>query len=121
MITIEPEPRKAPPSCRCQIGAGNLARSTSLPVTVCCRKAASLIASGARGCNVLRFSIHALSASSGRKAGSIPTAAAARCRSEEHTSELQSHHDLVCRLLLEKKKKNKHITKIHKKKKKKKK
>src|SRR5437667_3304901 len=29
-------------------------------------------------------------------------------RSEEHTSELQSHHDLVCRLLLEKKKKNTH-------------
>ena len=27
-------------------------------------------------------------------------------RSEEHTSELQSHHDLVCRLLLEKKKPN---------------
>src|SRR5437773_8494709 len=27
-----------------------------------------------------------------------------RPRSEEHTSELQSHHDLVCRLLLEKKK-----------------
>src|SRR5437773_12482954 len=27
-----------------------------------------------------------------------------RYRSEEHTSELQSHHDLVCRLLLEKKK-----------------
>src|SRR5438034_7610714 len=24
-----------------------------------------------------------------------------RCRSEEHTSELQSHSDLVCRLLLE--------------------
>src|SRR5437667_5929557 len=30
---------------------------------------------------------------------------AKRLRSEEHTSELQSHHDLVCRLLLEKKKK----------------
>src|SRR5438034_6474172 len=28
-------------------------------------------------------------------------------RSEEHTSELQSHSDLVCRLLLEKKKKQK--------------
>src|SRR5437588_6962409 len=28
-----------------------------------------------------------------------------RGRSEEHTSELQSHSDLVCRLLLEKKKK----------------
>src|SRR5260221_12973750 len=27
-----------------------------------------------------------------------------RTRSEEHTSELQSHSDLVCRLLLEKKK-----------------
>src|SRR5260370_14304132 len=27
-----------------------------------------------------------------------------RCRSEEHTSELQSHLNLVCRLLLEKKK-----------------
>src|SRR5436190_13727348 len=31
-------------------------------------------------------------------------------RSEEHTSELQSHSDLVCRLLLEKKKKTKHTT-----------
>src|SRR2546421_2167866 len=30
-------------------------------------------------------------------------------RSEEHTSELQSRSDLVCRLLLEKKKKKKHI------------
>src|SRR3712207_8663577 len=29
-----------------------------------------------------------------------------RCRSEEHTSELQSRQYLVCRLLLEKKKKN---------------
>src|SRR5438874_12564240 len=28
-----------------------------------------------------------------------------QCRSEEHTSELQSRRDLVCRLLLEKKKK----------------
>src|SRR5437773_4608375 len=34
-----------------------------------------------------------------------------QCRSEEHTSELQSHHDLVCRLLLEKKKKKKKQTK----------
>src|SRR5438034_5011449 len=32
-------------------------------------------------------------------------------RSEEHTSELQSHSDLVCRLLLEKKKNNKQIRK----------
>src|SRR5260221_969882 len=38
------------------------------------------------------------------------TSTSRRCksclRSEEHTSELQSHSDLVCRLLLEKKKKN---------------
>src|SRR5438034_4540170 len=32
-------------------------------------------------------------------------------RSEEHTSELQSHSDLVCRLLLEKKKKKTKIKK----------
>src|SRR5260370_3318907 len=30
------------------------------------------------------------------------------CRSEEHTSELQSHLNLVCRLLLEKKKKQRY-------------
>src|SRR5437588_4870633 len=35
------------------------------------------------------------------------SAATAPDRSEEHTSELQSHSDLVCRLLLEKKKKKK--------------
>src|SRR6266540_6290683 len=34
-------------------------------------------------------------------------------RSEEHTSELQSHHDLVCRLLLEKKKKNTKTPDLH--------
>src|SRR5438034_7237180 len=33
-------------------------------------------------------------------------------RSEEHTSELQSHSDLVCRLLLEKKKKKKDKKKV---------
>src|SRR5437773_5263613 len=34
-------------------------------------------------------------------------------RSEENTSELQSHHDLVCRLLLEKKKKKQEKKKQH--------
>src|SRR5215204_3381774 len=38
-------------------------------------------------------------------AGPGPASSEPRCpRSEEHTSELQSHSDLVCRLLLEKKK-----------------
>src|SRR5260221_6783421 len=43
--------------------------------------------------------------------GTSPDLRSARCgsaRSEEHTSELQSHSDLVCRLLLEKKKKRQH-------------
>src|SRR5438132_7296231 len=39
----------------------------------------------------------------GRLAG--PLVGTLEQRSEEHTSELQSHSDLVCRLLLEKKKK----------------
>src|SRR5437588_9207985 len=44
--------------------------------------------------------------------GPAAAAAAARAvRSEEHTSELQSHSDLVCRLLLEKKKKHRAIVK----------
>src|SRR5438034_5343231 len=47
--------------------------------------------------------------------GSLMSKDTAGFRSEEHTSELQSHSDLVCRLLLEKKKKkkskNKTITK----------
>src|SRR5712664_4540101 len=37
-------------------------------------------------------------------------------RSEEHTSELQSRSDLVCRLLLEKKKKKKNHAHLHEKK-----
>src|SRR5690606_13750789 len=36
--------------------------------------------------------------------GGLDMAAEANCRSEEHTSELQSRENLVCRLLLEKKK-----------------
>src|SRR5438034_5667566 len=36
--------------------------------------------------------------------GALPTGTEPGMRSEEHTSELQSHSDLVCRLLLEKKK-----------------
>src|SRR5437773_9310355 len=39
----------------------------------------------------------------------LPGAGFAEKRSEEHTSELQSHHDLVCRLLLEKKKKENRV------------
>src|SRR5207248_11121473 len=41
-----------------------------------------------------------------QKPAPAPAAAAPSKRSEEHTSELQSPYDLVCRLLLEKKKTN---------------
>src|SRR5438874_13828773 len=40
------------------------------------------------------------------EAGGIRPARVHERRSEEHTSELQSRRDLVCRLLLEKKKRN---------------
>src|SRR5260370_30414738 len=40
------------------------------------------------------------------------TCALVKVRSEEHTSELQSHLNLVCRLLLEKKKKKKKKVKL---------
>src|SRR2546427_3276754 len=41
------------------------------------------------------------------------TAGSRRSRSEEHTSELQSQSNLVCRLLLEKKKRMAHVVKAH--------
>src|SRR5690242_21424619 len=43
---------------------------------------------------------------SGSRSCSNQKSFGSKCRSEEHTSELQSHVNLVCRLLLEKKKKN---------------
>src|SRR5256886_8115346 len=43
----------------------------------------------------------------------IRVARSRACRSEEHTSELQSQSNLVCRLLLEKKKHTQHQTAIY--------
>src|SRR6266496_5641206 len=55
-----------------------------------------------------------------RPAHARPPGPLGRPRSEEHTSELQSRRDLVCRLLLEKKKKKiTHLLIVKKKKKKK--
>src|SRR5437773_8656099 len=58
------------------------------------------VASDSARCSspVNRPSVRAAGPRSSRRFKSISTV-----RSEEHTSELQSHHDLVCRLLLEKK------------------
>src|SRR5476649_2240487 len=44
----------------------------------------------------------------GRPCTTVTGCLGTKQRSEEHTSELQSHSDLVCRLLLEKKKKKEH-------------
>src|SRR6266496_3408364 len=60
-------------------------------------------------------SIAAACSRSTARSSSVPSASGSfssvryrRQRSEEHTSELQSRRDLVCRLLLEKKKKKKY-------------
>src|SRR5207249_9302885 len=60
-----------------------------------------------------------LPASSSRGVATLPGCGAScsgagddRCRSEEHTSELQSRFDLVCRLLLEKKKTRKNAANV---------
>src|SRR5437588_9498822 len=86
-------------------------RSTPFPYTTLFRSARYRSPSG------YRYSIALCVASkSSKKTSRTPTRSRARrnasaprrsARSEEHTSELQSHSDLVCRLLLEKKKKNK--------------
>src|SRR5438034_8233168 len=57
--------------------------------------------------NPRRHQSHAPQAAKPSMANPAPTIRSKAQRSEEHTSELQSHSDLVCRLLLEKKKKNK--------------
>src|SRR2546430_16747308 len=66
----------------------------ALPIsmsTACSKDSTSKLPSARR--NFIRFSDARLHAES------------STCRSEEHTSELQSQSNLVCRLLLEKKKK----------------
>src|SRR6266403_6313996 len=71
---------------------------------------------------IYTLSLHdALPIFRGRPRPACPTgtgsASPIRGRSEEHTSELQSRRDLVCRLLLEKKKKKKRTRSLPEKKK----
>src|SRR5260370_20752236 len=70
-------------------------RSTLFPYT-------TLFRSLARGARLLALTDSQLSPLASR---ATVTLLAQDARSEEHTSELQSHLNLVCRLLLEKKKK----------------
>src|SRR5256885_12050175 len=76
-------------------------RSTLFPYTTLFRSAAAWIGSG-----VSIVPLQAAGATTAAQAGMAPVIACATpSRSEEHTSELQSPCNLVCRLLLEKKKK----------------
>src|SRR2546430_5597916 len=68
-------------------------RSTLFPYTTLFRSV--LLSEGSRNSRGFRSS-----------ARTAPDTPAINSRSEEHTSELQSQSNLVCRLLLEKKKKN---------------
>src|SRR2546427_4273801 len=73
-------------------------RSTLFPYTTLFRSPRALLSA------ILRLARTSCS----RPARASPSSR--RGRSEEHTSELQSQSNLVCRLLLEKKKKNKNET-----------
>src|SRR5690242_20841254 len=88
-------------------------RSTLFPYTTLFRSVSS--ADRAMACSPPAASSLRLSARAGHTASRASWARGScrgvtGARSEEHTSELQSHVNLVCRLLLEKKKKKQNIT-----------
>src|SRR5207237_2084403 len=72
----------------------------ALPIS---RRSCSAATSG-RGCRNTSTRPHRRPPSSASARRRVTTTSAIEGRSEEHTSELQSHLNLVCRLLLEKKK-----------------
>src|SRR5438067_10718112 len=72
-------------------------RSTLFPYTTLFRSVLPACDGGRRGVR------HRAPAAPDEAQGLLVLRAAPRARSEEHTSELQSRFDLVCRLLLEKK------------------
>src|SRR5260370_19342714 len=89
-------------------------RSTLFPYTTLFRSPFEPLSSALQGGGVpgfgrvLPFDLRQLQRGAGEEILALRRRAAVgegRMRSEEHTSELQSHLNLVCRLLLEKKKK----------------
>src|SRR2546427_8966277 len=91
-------------------------RSTLFPYTTLFRSAgAEFWAAGAENGIPYRRLGRSRTSASARSSGSIvggSRAFGSSTRSEEHTSELQSQSNLVCRLLLEKKKKKEHTQAI---------
>src|SRR5206468_11164833 len=81
-------------------------RCTS-PPSCCCRTGGRRIALRAIRCSSITATSRATwRATAGATSRPTPARRRRSARSEEHTSELQSRSDLVCRLLLEKKKKH---------------
>src|SRR5438067_3878397 len=87
-------------------------RSTLFPYTTLFRSSTRLICPAPMPtvapplAKTIAFDLTCLQTVSANSRSAISVSVGAR-RSEEHTSELQSRFDLVCRLLLEKKKKTK--------------
>src|SRR2546421_2463867 len=88
-------------------------RSTLFPYTTLFRSSPCRRRFATPGCETRRsrscWSRVSRNHSTDRRRKRLGTLVRAIPRSEEHTSELQSRSDLVCRLLLEKKKKKKKI------------
>src|SRR5690606_39349351 len=88
------------------LGPGSVAIAVALnvaaPISVTSTKAATNPNIGMR--NLFRRIAEAIAATTTTVPSKLRSKAANASRSEEHTSELQSRENLVCRLLLEKKK-----------------
>src|SRR5690349_22498262 len=91
-------------------------RSTLFPYTTLFRSIVHVAASTKRATVSPTAAPTVVSRSASAKSCIMSRPRLAPSRSEEHTSELQSRRDLVCRLLLEKKKKKKTIKEKKKKK-----
>src|SRR2546421_4583039 len=88
-------------------------RSTLFPYTTLFRSVTSIAAFTTYDQVTVDTSTFALGPNgTGVFGGSSTVTGAKVSRSEEHTSELQSRSDLVCRLLLEKKKRRQHLTHV---------
>src|SRR5436190_17207816 len=95
-------PRWTPIRQRVQGGASKLGGLSLIKAYAACRCSRS----PSRNFSGMPIKRRSWSRPRDRRERTVPTGT---LRSEEHTSELQSHSDLVCRLLLEKKKKKKNI------------
>src|SRR3712207_7531904 len=90
-------------------------RSTLFPYTTLFRSLtpiASICSHPTPAASSARSTAGMMPSTCSRDASSGTTPPKRRCRSEEHTSELQSRQYLVCRLLLEKKKTLKYLSSL---------